>query len=123
MDLPNYDELAQKGLGLSLAGKQKEGISMDNFKEHMGKLNNVLRKSTECHGVVFGECIKHRDTLVNLLGWDSVEVQHFIQVLVLALNPCLVRGEEASPFIRGLLDRATLQVRYTSFVKYPAWEK
>jgi hypothetical protein len=105
MELPNYEELVQIGLGPVLAGKHevrhvenfrgnsedilaapvteivtiklKEGISMDDLKDHLGKLSDVLRKSSGCHGVVWGECTEHRDTLINLLGWDDIEVQLF----------------------------------------------
>jgi hypothetical protein len=103
MKHPNYNEVIQKGAAI-VAGtehevrhvenfvggnfedplaapvteivtiKLKEGVSMDDLKEHVRKLDDVLRKSTGCHEVVLGECREHSDTLINLLGWDSVEV-------------------------------------------------
>jgi hypothetical protein len=60
--------------------KAKEGVSTNDLKEHVGKLDDVLRRSPGCHEVVLGECIEHRDTLINILGWHSVEVYFSLHI-------------------------------------------
>lgn len=139
--IPDRDELVQTVLGPALAGKQevrhvdnftggnpedplaapvteivtarlKEGGSMDDLNENIQKLGEILRKAPSCHGVVWGRCIEHPDTPIGLLGWDSVEAHY-----------AAAKEEEASSAVRGLFEKADVQLKHASFVKYPAWIK
>ena len=103
MELPNHDELMQKRFGPALAGeyqsrhvekfrggdpedplaapitefatlKLKEGVTLDAFEGPLEKLNDIFRGCEGCYGVVWGECIEHPDTVICIVGWDSVEV-------------------------------------------------
>lgn len=104
---------------------------MDDLNENIQKLGDILRKAPSCHGVVWGRCIEHPDTPIGLLGWDSVEVglfpfPHFGSRTDLSCSQAhyaAAKEEEASSAVRGLFEKADVQLKHASFVKYPAWIK
>jgi len=62
----------------------KEGSTLEAAKEKLMAFGDELRR-TGCYGLVWGDCVEYPNTLIAMLGWESVEVR-FLFILVAGLT-------------------------------------
>jgi hypothetical protein len=151
MALPNYNAAVQKAFGPAVAGKPevrhiqnligevdaaasapvteiatltlKPGGSMDKLRESIAMLRE--NPSPGCLGIVSGDCAEQPDTLIALLGWESVEV-YLPPLFGTSTESCLQAHSAATKvdvvekIVHVLITHAEIDVKHYSYAKYPA---